>query len=325
MNPKTHNARAAALTAFLLLALAGCGGSGGGSGGGTSTPQSPPPVGGTNQPPTISGTAPTSVTTGQAYAFQPTASDPDGQTLTFSISGKPSWATFNAATGLLSGTPAAANAGTYANIVISVSDGTASASLSAFSITVSTPPNNPPSNTPPTISGTPATSVTAGQAYSFVPTASDPDGQTLAFGIANKPSWATFNVSTGRLSGTPAAANVGTYANIVISVSDGTASATLPAFAIIVQAAPATGSAKLSWVAPTTNEDGSALTNLAGYKVRYGKSAGTLDQLLNIPDPGATTATIGGLSTGTWYFTLSDYTNVGVESVQTAPVSKTIS
>ena len=206
MNPKTHKARAAAITAFLLLALAGCGGSGGGSGGGGSTPQSPPPVGGTNQPPTISGTAATNVTSGQAYAFQPTASDPDGQTLTFSIAGKPSWATFNSATGLLSGTPAAANAGRYANIVISVSDGTASASLGAFSITVSAPPNNPPSNTPPTISGTPATSVIAGQAYSFAPTASDPDGQTLAFGIANKPSWASFNVSTGRLSGTPAAA-----------------------------------------------------------------------------------------------------------------------
>jgi hypothetical protein len=322
MNPKTPKTLAAALAAVILLALAGCG-SGGGSGGG-STPQSPPPVGGTNQPPTISGAAATSVAAGQAYAFQPTASDPEGQTLTFSISGKPSWATFNTATGRLSGTPSAANAGTYSNIVISVSDGTASAALPAFSITVST--SSPPGNSPPTISGNPVTSVTVGQAYSFIPTASDPEGQTLGFAISNRPSWASFDVNTGRLSGTPAAANVGTYVNIVISVSDGTNSVSLSPFTITVNAqTQITGSAKLSWVAPTTNEDGSPLTNLAGYKVRYGKNSGALDQLIDINNPSSTTVTIGSLSTGTWYFTLASYTNVGVESAQTAPVSKTIS
>ena len=77
---------------------------------------------------------------------------------------------------------------------------------------------------------------------------------------------ATSCTTTGRLSGTPAAANVGTTANIVISVSDGTASATLPAFSITVNAV-VTGSADLTWTAPTKNEDGSALSNLAGYKV----------------------------------------------------------
>ena len=80
-----------------------------------------------------------------------------------------------------------------------------------------------------------AVSVAAGQAYAFQPTASDPDGQVLAFGVANKPSWADFDVATGRLSGTPGAGTAGTYSNIVISVSDGQASATLPAFASVGQ------------------------------------------------------------------------------------------
>jgi hypothetical protein len=179
-------------------------------------------------------------------------------------------------------------------------------------------------NLPPTISGTAATSVTSGQAYSFQPTASDPEGQALNFSIANKPSWATFNSTTGRLSGTPSSSNVGTFSNVVISVSDGTNSASLPAFTITVLAA-ATGSATLTWVAPTTNEDGSALTNLAGYKVRYGTSVSALNQIVDVAGAGNTTATVNGLATGTWYFTLSSYTNVGVESVQTSPVSKTIS
>jgi len=47
------------------------------------------------------------------------------------------------------------------------------------------------------ISGSPAATVTAGQVYSFTPSASDRWGRTLVFAIANKPSWATFSSSTG--------------------------------------------------------------------------------------------------------------------------------
>lgn len=98
-----------------------------------------------------------------------------------------------------------------------------------------------PVNRPPVISGTPATTVTAGNAYRFRPTASDPDGQTLTFSIENGPAWATFSASTGEISGTPAAANVGTYSNVIISVSDGRASVSLAPFAIAVLALPPVG------------------------------------------------------------------------------------
>jgi hypothetical protein len=186
-----------------------------------------------NQPPVIGGTPSTGATVGQAYAFQPTASDPEGQPLTFSIVNRPAWASFSSATGRLSGTPAAGDVGASGSIVISVSDGSALASLPAFALTVAAAPN-----TAPTISGSPASSVTTGQAYAFTPTASDPDaGQTLRFGIANRPAWASFDVVTGRLAGTPATGDAGTWGNIVVSVSDGIASATLPAFAITVNAA----------------------------------------------------------------------------------------
>ena len=186
-----------------------------------------------NQAPVISGSPASSVTAGQAYSFVPTASDPDGQALSFSIVNRPSWATFSTSTGRLSGTPTSSHVGSYSGITISVSDGIATTSLPAFTITVESAPN-----TAPTISGTPPTSVTTGQAYGFTPTASDPDvGQTLRFGIANRPSWASFDIVTGRLSGTPASTDAGTYGNVVISVSDGLASATLPAFTITVTAA----------------------------------------------------------------------------------------
>jgi hypothetical protein len=181
-----------------------------------------------NQAPVISGTPPQAVTAGQAYRFQPAASDPDGQSLTFAITNKPTWATFSSATGELSGTPGATHVGQTSNIIITVSDGQATASLPAFAITVLA------SNSPPTISGLPTSNVTAGQAYVFQPSATDADGQTLVFSIVNKPQWANFSTSSGRLSGTPTQEHVGSYSNIVISVSDGAASATLAPFSIVV-------------------------------------------------------------------------------------------
>ncbi|MDF3123447.1 Ig-like domain-containing protein [Rheinheimera sp. 1928-s] len=183
-----------------------------------------------NDAPTISGTPAVTVAQGAAYSFVPTAADVDvGTTLTFSIANKPTWAAFNTATGALTGTPGNADVGATAGIVISVSDGELSAALPAFTLTVTNV------NDAPTITGTPAITVAQGAAYSFVPTATDVDlGTTLTFSIANKPSWASFNTATGALTGTPANADVGATAGIVISVSDGELSAALPAFTLTV-------------------------------------------------------------------------------------------
>jgi Putative Ig domain len=203
----------------------------------TAPPSAPTPP--TNSPPTITGTPALTVQAGSHYAFQPSAHDPDGNSLVFSITGKPSWAAFSTTTGLLSGTPASSDGGTDSNIVISVSDGKVSVALPAFNIQVTAIPPTPPTNTPPKITGTPATTVQAASAYSFTPAASDANGDKLTFAITNKPSWANFSAATGQLSGTPATANVGTYSNIVISVSDGTTSVSLPTFSIQVTAPPA--------------------------------------------------------------------------------------
>ncbi|MCU7853925.1 MAG: putative Ig domain-containing protein [Candidatus Thiodiazotropha sp. (ex Monitilora ramsayi)] len=181
-----------------------------------------------NRAPVISGSPVTSTVELSTYSFTPTASDADGDSLTYSVSNQPSWANFNTSTGNLSGTPGYLDAGTYSNIVISVSDGSVSASLSPFSIAVAD------LNRAPTISGTPASSLAEGNAYSFTPAASDPDSNSLTFSVANLPQWASFNDSTGTLSGTPDFTAAGTYSNIVISVSDGAASASLASFNITV-------------------------------------------------------------------------------------------
>lgn len=296
------------------------------SDGKTTTPLAPFSIQVTAPPngaPTIAGTPSTSVQVGTAYSFQPTASDPNSDTLTWSITNKPTWATFSTTTGKLSGTPAAANVGTTSNVRISVSDGRLSASLAAFSLTVTSTPNKAP-----TITGTPATSVTAGSAYSFTPTGADADGDTLSYSIQNKPSWATFSIASGTLSGTPASA--GTYSNIIISVSDGKASAALAAFTITVAAAPSapppttTSSITLNWGAPTTNTDGTALTNLAGYRISYGTTASNLDTTVQVAGAGLTSYTIDGLTTGTWYFSIKSYSSSGTESAPSNAVSANV-
>ena len=85
----------------------------------------------------------------------------------------------------------------------------------------------------PTISGSPRTTFGVNGWYTFTPSARDPAApqSSLRYSIVNKPSWARFSVTTGKLEGaTPATA--GTWSNIRISVRSSTGTASLPAFSI---------------------------------------------------------------------------------------------
>lgn len=385
-------------------------------------PAEPPPTA-CNRPPTIIGIAVAAVVAGQAYSFTPTASDPDGDALTFSIANKPTWAAFSVSTGALTGTPAAANVGITSGIKVTASDGKESTSTAAFTITVTAPPvlgaptnlaaavvanttnpanSNvkltwdavpgatgyeawrctgascttfvfladtttatytntnlppgitfryktrawkpdpagafssivpattlpaapppPPTNRAPTIAGTPATSVVSGQAYAFQPTGADADGDALSYAIQNKPAWASFTPTDGRVFGTTSLADAGTYPNIQVSVTDGKETAALATFSITVTAQP-TGSAPLRWTPPTTNTDGSTLSNLAGYRIYYGPSPGVLSKAIAVNNPGISAYVVDGLVPGTWYFAVTAVTTPGAESAQSNVVDKIV-
>jgi Putative Ig domain len=190
------------------------------------------------------------------------------------------------------------------------------------------PPSSPPppsggTNHAPTISGVAMSSVLAGNAYLFAPTANDTDGDTLTFAITGQPAWASFDASTGRLSGTPTAADVGSYANVVISVSDGATSTALTAFSINV-VATATGSATLSWTPPTQNTDGSALTNLSGYRIYWGTSQNSLVNSVTVDNPGLSSYVVDQLTPATWYFAAAALNASGMESAPSNLASKTV-
>ena len=88
--------------------------------------------------------------------------------------------------------------------------------VSAFDITVINPNNSP------LLSGVPATTINEDVNYSFTPTATDANGDTLTYSITGMPQVGQhLMATTGELSGIPENADVGSYSNIIISVSDG--------------------------------------------------------------------------------------------------------
>lgn len=279
--------------------------------------------------PTISGKPATSVAVGARYYFKPTVTDPDkSDKLTFTIVNKPSWATFSSVNGSLTGYPKAGQVGNYPSIGITVTDGKYKRWLPSFTVRVTgtSAGSGSGSNAAPKISGTPAKTVRAGTSYSFIPTASDANKDKLTFSVSNKPAWASFNSSNGQILGTPSNSYVGTTSNIVIRVSDGKASASLPAFAIAVTSGSSsvTGSATVSWTPPTLNEDGSALTTLAGHRIRYGTSRTALNQTITVSNIGVTRYVVPNLTAGTWYFGVQAYNRGGQESDLSSLASKTI-
>jgi len=188
---------------------------------------------------------------------------------------------------------------------------------------VTAPTVTQPVANPLLVSGSPAKAATVGVAYSFKPMVTSASGATLKFEIANKPAWATFSASTGQLTGTPKAADVGVAANVVIQVSDGKNFATVPTFSITVQAV-SNGSATLSWTAPTQNADGSALTTLGGYKVYWGTSADDLSSSATISNVGLVRHVVENLAPGKYFFAMTAVTRAGTESARSAVATKTI-
>lgn len=277
-----------------------------------------PAVASANTAPTISGTPPTTATVGVKYAFVPSAYDADGTKLNFVVKNRPSWLNISYSTGGLYGTPTVA--GTWTDIIIYVKDGMYTRALPKFTIKVSAATAT---NRAPTISGSPSTALNAGSAYSFQPTAADPDGNALTFAITNKPAWATFSTTTGRLSGTPDAASVGSYSSISIRVSDGKVSTALPAFAIVVNQI-SLGAATLSWTPPTQNDDGTSLSNLAGYRISYGTSSTALTQSIQVSNASVSTYIVEGLAPATYYFAVRAYTTAGTESVNSNIAIKSV-
>lgn len=85
-----------------------------------------------------------------------------------------------------------------------------------------------------------------------------------------------------------------------------------------------TGAATLSWTPPTRRTNGTALTNLAGYRIAYGTTQAALSQAIQVANPAATSYVVSNLSPATYYFSVRAYDTTGAESDPSSIASKVV-
>ncbi|BDV43726.1 sulfurtransferase [Geotalea uraniireducens] len=176
-----------------------------------------------NRAPVISSTPATAAVVGQLYSYQVVANDPDGDTFYYLLSaptGKtvPPGITIDRTTGLISWTPGSSTPSSY-DLVVTVMDMKFATATQSFTVTVT----DSKVNEPPTISSTPVMSATAGVAYTYHVVASDPNGDSLTFGLSAAPAGMEID-SLGNLAWTPTVSQAGSN-TVTIAVSDGALSA----------------------------------------------------------------------------------------------------
>ncbi len=179
-----------------------------------------------NEAPVLDVIGAKSIAEDSQLSFVVSASDVNGDSLTYSASGLPDGSSFDTEQQRFSWTPDYTQAGSF-TVTITVTDGIFS-DFETVEITVTN------SNRTPVIGGIPGSSAMATTHYSFTPVASDPDGDNMTFSIVNKPNWADFNSVTGELSGMPTEEQVGSSDAIIISVTDSSDSSSLSPFSIDV-------------------------------------------------------------------------------------------
>lgn len=204
----------------------------------------------------------------------------------------------------------------------------AATAVTAASITATVGPLNasnidtsakPAANQPPEISGSAPPGAIVGQFWTYQPSISDPDGDRLTVSATNLPSWLTLDNDTGRLSGTPQEGDIRTWTDIGLTVTDGSANATLRVFSLtVMDENAALGSVTLSWLPPTQNVDGSPIDSLAGYRLLYGQTPRDYTEAVVIDNPGITTYMLEGLTAGDWYFAVQTVDGDGLVSEASA-------
>lgn len=267
-----------------ILLVTACGGGSGGSEAAPASPSSP------QSPPTVSLSAsPTSVSSGGTTTLSWTSSNADACTASGGWNG--------------------------ARAVNGSAQSPAVTSTTTFTLSCNGPGGGAVANATVNISSSSSPSV---QLSASAPGVTPGASTTLTWTSANVTSCTASNGWTGSraLSGsetTPGLTSDKTY-QLSCSGANGNA---------IAMTTVTLRSADLSWTAPSQNVDGSALTNLAGYKVYWGSSPRTYSASASVSGAGTTTFTTN-LTPGTWYFAVTAIDSTGAESAKTNEVSKTV-
>ncbi|MEN9308801.1 MAG: hypothetical protein RL173_2733, partial [Fibrobacterota bacterium] len=215
-----------------------------------------------NQAPSLSGSPIDTGRSGRAWAFSPVATDPEGEVLTWSLESKPTGATINAVTGVVSWIPSIGGIGFFE---LKVCDATGDCARMAWVVTAAA------SNSAPQFTSTAITSATENVAYSYTAVATDSDGDALTWTGDSVPTGATFNTTTHVLTWTPTYSQSGSFA-VKLKVKDPSGDSAIQRFTIVVAnknrvpaftsmgVTTATENVAYSYTATASDADGDALT-----------------------------------------------------------------
>ena len=169
-----------------------------------------------NSDPTLTSGVSLDATQGQAFAYTITGSDVDGDGLTYSVSGLPTWLSFDGGN-QVTGTPTDAHVGDH-TFTVTISDGTTSVDVE---VTVNVEAVVA-GNSDPTLTSDINLDATQGQAFAYTITGSDVDGDDLTYSVSGLPTWLSFD-GGNQVTGTPTDAHVGDH-TFTVTISDGTTS-----------------------------------------------------------------------------------------------------
>ncbi|MGL6073447.1 MAG: FG-GAP-like repeat-containing protein [Fimbriiglobus sp.] len=179
--------------------------------------------------PAFASTPLTSIAVGETYVYPARANNEGGSPLVFSLVSGPAGMSIDGVTGDVTWTPNGSQLGTQA-VILRVSDGLGNFSTQAFEIVVSAGSTN----RPPVANTTPPTDASIGQALNYTFMATDPEGGVLTYSVARGPAGMTIDAATGRVTWTPAEADLGTVF-VTLVARDAGGAAAVQSFAIDVR------------------------------------------------------------------------------------------
>ena len=167
-----------------------------------------------NLPPAISSTPPTTAVASRLYTYAVRATDPESDPLAFSLTAAPTGMSIDAASGLISWTPTAAQLGSF-TVNLRVADGQGGVATQSYTLVVSATATNQP----PVITSSPSLTGTVGEVYAYSVTATDPEGQAILFSLLTAPAGMSISPTTGLISWTPVIDQVG-LASVTVAAID---------------------------------------------------------------------------------------------------------
>ena len=192
-----------------------------------------------NQPPVLIPIGNQIINEGQTLRFTISATDPDGDTLTYSALNLPPGATFDPNTQTFTWTPSYGQAGNYTDVEFTVTDNGTPMMLADELISVTVGHVNRPPVFAPVGPQQASTTVPT----SFTVSATDPDNNAVTLSANNVPSGSTFDQNTGMFVWTPTYNQAGVYTVTFTATDNGTpevASSTLGVVISVSASSPTT-------------------------------------------------------------------------------------